>query len=650
MIEKIGEVLQTIAWIKLGTTGLDVISNFFNWRSAKNAAKAATGGASFAQNLFTGFATTLAKFGLVAAAGDTIGSSIESLFSSISDTFLIITSAVDELMSYIGPSIEKLISFKDDIGTAISVLEDVAELVGTFYHVLDVKVVAAQMPGNAGSDTSMLDEDSYVTAYEMLGSNFEEDIENRIAAISRITMLMNNLSSSLKTLQEVENPSEQIGKMLEVVKSDDFAALMELLSTVIFEKLDNIMPDYWDWAPLTSTFDANSVSLGFQVLGDALNILGEGIKNLNEDSVKNLDGVLTCIERIANSFGDAGMPGVFTRIFSGDSRLSTFGREIKFFGLRIKDFFSYVKELPGTEGDAEYERTQRAIGLVVQVAKGLAEASSYLIENATSEEYLSDFGSNLEGYGSNIGAFIRQVNANMGEEIDLDRVQMISLGVTALAELAKGLGELNYNSGSADTIKTVFHEFMGAITEELAKPENDFFTIGLEIGKNINLGLAQSIQAGNTESIITELVDLIQGNEILKALSDAAGTDFENPQFTPVLHIDQDFVDKANEMRRMLAIDGGANIEMGANGQWAIPTTSLDLANSITFPTQHDYTARLETIIRKIGDVQTTTAGLATVISRMHFDADGKSFANVMGPYIDKYLGNEKVTYKRGGD
>ena len=530
-IQKLAEMLQTIALMKLGTSGLDAFSSFFGWKTAKSAEKTASAAGelvksgSWIGNFITNISSTLLKYGLVTTGSDVIGGALESLFDSLGDTFAGIIESVDTVMSFIGPAIKKASELKTDLDDAIDVVEGLAELIGKFYHVIDLQAIVVEGRDSNGNlvkkDTSMIDDaPDWVSGFEMMDSRLEEEIERRIAVVSKISSLMNNLSSSLEKMQEVENVREQMNKILSVFGVQDekgsslFGQVIQKIVTVICESLIP-MQDTMTWYN-SSPIDFDSAAACFQIIGNAMSVFSDGLTGLTIENVNALSESINVIERLLEAFDEenAGKQSLLSKVFGGDRSLSTFGKEIKLFGTRLVDFFGYIKKLPGVKDD-EYQETQRAIDFVIQVAKGLSEATGILSTAATNytdvDTLVEELGHKLQGFGSNVGAFITAVNGSLGEGISLERVQMIATGTSAFLDVARSISELSEYMFNSDKIPVIFSALMQAISENLGTNDNAFYNLGLDAGSNLDAGLAEGISTGKAIDAAQTLADTIKG-------------------------------------------------------------------------------------------------------------------------------------------
>ena len=525
-IEKLGETMQTIAWIKLGTSGLDVFSSLFGWQEQRSANKAAAAAGTIAKSgswfgtLFTGLTSGLLKYGLITTGSDVIGESIETLFDSLGDTFTGIVESIDAVLSFFKPAVDKALELKNDIDDAVTVMEGLGELIGKFYHVIDLNAVVTKAPGNAGNDTSMInDAPDFVSGFEMIDSGLEEEIERRIAIVTKIASLMNNLASSLEKMQKVEDVRDQMNRILSVFDVTDdkgsslFGQVIQKIVTIICESLIPIGDTMLWYNSMPMDFD--SVAACFQIIGNAMSIFSDGLTGLTMDNVTALNGSIDVIERLLDAFdsNNAGRQSVLSKVFGGDKSLSTFGKEIKIFGTRLVDFFGYLEKLPGVKDD-EYKNTQRAIDFVIQVAKGLSEATIILADASTYndiDELVEEWGNKLEGFGSNVGAFISAVNGSLGEEgINLERVQMVAAGASAFLDLARSIHELSDYIMYPEQIPVIFAALMQAIAENLGSEDNAFYKLGLDAGSNLDAGLAKGISTGTAIDAAQTLADQIK--------------------------------------------------------------------------------------------------------------------------------------------
>lgn len=183
------------------------------------------------------------------------------------------------------------------------------------------------------------------------------------------------------------------------------------------------------------------------------------------------------------------------------------------FGSEVQAFGShmksFVRSVNSMSGMSESE-----IDLTQRRLEVVVNAASGLADSASKLHLgdmaaLDEFKDRLTGYGSNLASFVNAVNTSMDAEINLDKMQTIEVGAKALSDLMQGIGALN-NENYSGNIPTLFSDFMKAISENL-EGVYSFYNLGLDAGSNLDAGLAKGIETGKAIDAAQTLADTIKG-------------------------------------------------------------------------------------------------------------------------------------------
>lgn len=613
--ERLAGVLVTFAGLSLGKEVAESIGDIASiWATAK-------GG---------GWTSTLLKVlggaaGIAAGPwiGEKAGDSIAKLFEGISDTFVSIGEGVDGMVSLISPAISGLAELDIKLDAAISAVGKTWDLIQAFYNLIGI--VGISVSGTDEETKKFMEAASMLNSGQPDSAAFIADaLERRMLFLTELTTMMNNLSNSLKTMSEIEDPKKQIEKMLEVVQSFEYVEFLENAVDALYDSVSHTFG--------ANLADLEHVSIGFDMLADALSIFSVGISSLNVDNVKALNESLDVFGKIGAAFADVAdnKTGLY-EIVHRDKALSSFAKEIKLFGTYIKSCFTSISALPGTTGDeAELERTQRRIEMIIQIAQGMAKAASEL--GGYSAEKIAELGESLSSSGDKFGAFLTGLNTSLGGEIDVDRIHVLGEIAGSLGQMMAGVGTLAMGaSGKSDKIPEYISQFMTGIIQSFTG-EEDLYTAGLTAGTRLDAGVADGINTGLAISAVKTLAD---------AIETAINEQEIKPKITPVLDIDNpEFVSSVNRMRQML----GFNPIEEINGVY---NTSWNLADSINIPTPTDYSEALKAITDKLDTANSRIGTFGYDLRHVKFIIEGKEFAYTVGPDIDEYLGRESVYLTR---
>lgn len=171
----------------------------------------------------------------------------------------------------------------------------------------------------------------------------------------------------------------------------------------------------------------------------------------------------------------------------------------------------------------------------------------------------------------------------------------------------------------------------------------------LLFGSLKDLGQALTYFANNTMYASLDNLKFYDWSSFLQKLKDSMLVHFQEdedlfaPKITPVLELSDDFVSKANQMRSMLGFD---QITIGENGEFNIPRTSLNLADSIILPTD-DIIKKLDGLHNDLVVVNSSMEDFNKSLASSRFIIDSHEFALIIGPAIDEYLGREDIVVDR---
>lgn len=494
-VERIGTILAILAGLSLGSNIAEIFQG-----------KGAGGGGNWFTTLFAGVFSKLAEIGIFTVGTDALSGSLESLFDSITNVFDELGQGVESFVSFIDPAISGLASMADKLDQAIAAVGKIADLMTAFYNMIGV----------VGISVAETDEGTkaFMAAAEMLGNDdgtrsaafLADELERRMTFVFQLTAMMKNLAESLKTFQEVEDAEAQVEKALKAVNLKAFEDFVKKMVTIIYSSLTTTFG--------SSMVNLDSAAIGFEMLANAFTVFNTAIKGMNMEEVGAFEQSLKVLDGLAATLADAsGNSSNWHKILFGDKSLSKYGKEIKMFGGYLQGFFIKIGSLTGTTGnEEELKKTQQRIDLVLTIAQGMAKAAN-LLATFGGVENLEFLGQKLEGFGSNLGAFIRQVNVNMGEGIDLEKIQIIATGVQSLAELMKGIGAMG--DMYPEDIGGLFSAFMQAVSENLASGDNNLFKIGNEAGSQLDAGLAEGINTGAAIAAAEALAGAIKGEFVV---------------------------------------------------------------------------------------------------------------------------------------
>lgn len=514
-VERIGKVMEVVAGLNLGGSFFGMFGSYFDAKAAKNVAKEAGKTGNFFSNLGTSVLSKLSELATIALGSDIIGGGFESLAESLGAVFSDIGLGIDNMMSFLDPALAKMANMASNIDTAITAVDQLVVLIGKLNDMVGVMDMAQDLNKEIGGVAAERPEGYYDTKATVVVSK----IQSELGFLFALGSMMTSLSKGLDDFAKLENPTEKIKEMTEFIGSNDFFSFVEALSSTLTNAIQ--AGGQRGKASITDT------AIGLEMLANAMSIFSDGLSGLNSESVSSLRETLGVFNELATMLSEN--PGVnqsvWQKVFSGDNSFSHFGQEIQSFGGSMQSFFNNIKHLAGTD-DKQIANTEKRIDLVIAIAKGMAEAAAVFSSSYDGASAIEIIGDKMQSFGSSIGSFITAVNSNVAQDIDLSRIQMISTGITAVAEMMKGVGALMASHEESTKIPDFISQFVKGIAESFVG-DTSLYTVGLTAATNLDSGLAE----GFTNS---------KGLEAAQALIEAINALFDDnlntaPVITPVV-------------------------------------------------------------------------------------------------------------------
>ena len=203
-----------------------------------------------------------------------------------------------------------------------------------------------------------------------------------------------------------------------------------------------------------------------------------------------------------------------------------------------------------------------------------------------------------------------------------------------------------------DVINT-FLDNVGKFEQSKLQKAMDFFYGLHNLASALHL-FAQKDKNGEYEALngLTALNSF--GWETLHAIADQINAVFNEdekvllPKITPVLDLNQEFMDKAAEMRSMLGaptMDASDLVSATAEANELTLRLAQEQLEAIS---PKDYTTYFEQLITNTGNIVTNTGTFTSNLEKIKFTVDGVKFVNYIGPAMDKWLGQNGIFVVRG--
>ena len=483
LIERIGEVIKSIASLKVTNSIFDTLGSLFGWLGSRNDAKAAAGVVADSKTLATGFLgnilTKMTQFGLIAVGGEAIGKGLRGglnyLWDSVATLFTDAGIAIDNAVSSIVPVVEELASMDAQLDVAIHATEKTVDLIGKLRDMVEGK----------GNEIYEGDTDHVVSFVE-----FQQQYVGKVMeTFYHLGAAIHQLATGLSSFGDIETAKKKMTELAELIDSDEFSSFLQNL----WNAITTVM--------IPGSGDSFVTAMGYMT--SAMNMLTNGVGDLDSQKLNNINKLFGMLKEFGSNTGESGL---------NNDRLVNVGNGIQKLGINLKSFIRNVSDIDrliGTD-EAKFTRISQIAELCTSIIGGIAKAVPDL-QYIGDGNSISILGEKLPGLGINLSTFITNLNNGIAADIDLNRIQVLSAAITAIAELMKGVGGLMSDYAVPEDIPTFINSFLQGITANFTG-ENNFFAIGTEAGRNLDLGLAAGIGSGAAILAARQLAGAISGS------------------------------------------------------------------------------------------------------------------------------------------
>lgn len=633
-VERIGGILVHLGEIKLGGTALEALGSFFDWREAKNvakgakeAAKEATATGNIFTNLGSNLLTKLSELGLIAIGSDVISGGFETIAESLGAVFADIGLGLDNMMTFLDPAIEKMASMSTNVTTAIAMVDDLIVLINKLNDMVGATEFAEDLNKDIGGVSSGKPLDyNYFDGAIFVANN----LQTTLGFISALGATMSSLGKGINEFLSIEDSATKINGLIEFLQTDDFKTLLSTL----FETVAEVLP-----TNLGDTSNLTYVSLGLDMLSNALSIFADGLSGLDQGSIDTLSKALDIFDKLTAIVVESpeANQSVLQKVFSGDNSFSHFGQEIASFGGSLRSFFNNIKHLSGVD-ESTIDNTERRIDLVVKIAQGLAKTIPDLVAIGDGSA-IEVLGEKLGMFGYSIGTFIHAINEDLGDDINMDRLGIINEALSGIGSMMTGIGLMMSGITSPNMIPEYFTNFFKGIADTMVG-ENSLFTLGLTKGGELDSGLAEGIKGGKaitaTEEVVANITSIL---DVLKTLN---LDDDSNPTITPVV----DFTDLDAAQKKLDELNQNGNLfKFKTSGLNSFANSANPNAYSFETIDYSGILSEIQSTLSSLGGPMTVKTSLNGVTVRM----DTGALVGALIGEIDNRLGRFGMYGEREG-
>ena len=614
ILDKLKDMMVTLAdvmkWVGIGK----IAGAFGDLATATNGMKGFNPLGMFT-DLFSGVMSG-AGVGLgtyLASAG--ISAAIDTFITTISDTFLNLSSSVGTAIEAITPAVDKLEGMYDKLDRAKKSVEKIKDLFTSFFTVFESlysDATGKEMTPNFDKGTwSSPDGESSNSRMEAAGMElYMKALQNRLDLFLQLSVFINELATALNNFPDAPEVRQKLDEYNNVITDGTlttfFMNLFNCLKTSI--EASNLSPELLGAQYSTRTA---GIALALNLLADSLKVFSNGISGLNEENIDAVSDMIGVFGELAEAFGDNANKltdkSSLLKVFTGDTSLSKIGEEIKLFGYNMKAFYDQVSITKGFNNN-EIAHTNTVVHGIVSVMGMMADLAPNLVLYD-----LKEVTENLPGFGTAIGVFFNTLDQAMPKDISTERADILAKTVESISSLMSAVTEIGKAMTNGDQFK--FSEIFDALFKDLGGNDERKRNAMAEELASILIMFDQAIQqALGSEQALTDYegIGSTLATRLISGLQQAIDTD-PTLRITPVLNLDT----AEQQLRGLFGVEdlGAFNTEaiaraaLGANNQ-----TDQDVVRASELRQQ---IGEVKLAIDNLAERQTTLDQLTAAFSRL---------------------------------
>ena len=527
-IDKIGGLIDKFTWI-LGiiTAGKLVGLADDIWGKKNEINSVDLKGSNFSEGILGFFNNILKGLGIGAAldvGSKMFSSATETTLNLITDSLYKISSGLGDFMKGLSPFVEELNQMDSKLDTAISAVVKIGDLFVKFYKTFEdlyVKVSGNKMvedyPNAVASFITKTNSGKTFHSPNKLVTSvsaFKSELEERIGIYMDMATFIDKIATALNKLQNIDDAKAQFKKITDIINDDQFTDLFTNLFDKVHEAyFGSKMGSQHGWIDDDGKALTN-VSLGLEMLSNALSVFGTNIADLNPENVKALNDTLDVFGRLAGAFDGTDLTAdVFDKIFKGENSLSVIGGEIRSFGYNVAGFYTAIKDIPGFKS-GQVEETNEKIASISLLGKSMINAVKDIGQYSQDFDYLNGLSEKLPAFGVAAAEFITALNDEM-PELSVDRSEVIRNTISVISSLLTAIGDAKYKSVG---------DVIDGFTKDLTDERSEKLVTAIS---NVTRILSQGIQAAFDEdpSLQPTITPVLKMDEVRRQLSEYFGTD-----------------------------------------------------------------------------------------------------------------------------
>lgn len=632
ILDKLTEMLKMVAGIFALLTVKEFIGLISEFKQDGKEIASLTGGGGLLGVFGDLFGGVLKGAGFAAGsyiASVGISASIDTLTTTLVDSFTSLSTGLDTALQQLEPSILKLESLYDKLDTAKESVIKIKDLFTMFMTIFED--LYSEATGNVMRETNNPDELEYETLDEnnkriAKGNNktelsiqsYIEVLQERLELFMQLSVFINELANAFNKLSNVENVGYEIDKLNNLLLEGGpdggklrnfFINIMDVLKTSI--EASRLSPELLG---AQYTARTSGIALALDLLADSLSVFGSGISNLNEDNVDAVGKMLDVFEELAKAFGEA--DGItdkpfFSKLFTGDTSLSKIGSEIKLFGLDMKSFYDYVSGTVGFE-ENEVDKTKRIVDGMVEVLTKIATAAKSVTDYSAGF-MLNDINQYLPAFGESLGKLFTNINDNLSNDISSDRLSQLTSMVGSISIVIQAMTELSRISmdrNNFDISSMLDAMFLGLGGEDEKKRNENIDKLSailIVFNKAIQKSLLAEEAAKDYEEVGTVLA-----KRLFTGIQSALDSD-PTLRITPVLNLDT----AEAQLKQLFGIEDLGSVDFSGLAKSALGANDAVDKERVKASELYTEIGEITTAVNDLKDSQTTLEQLTSAFSKL---------------------------------
>ena len=506
----------------------------------------------------------------LATEGGGLGKAVSGVFAGAAGFGIgsLLTNLLQTMFGGIGTGLNtfatQLQNFADVITPALTSIANLADPLNKVLEIVPGKFV------------ELLDGFWQVSDHMYENTSFKSTHVEFLRYVMAVGAFITNLSNGLKTFESIEDPLAVLDSLSTTEFRTKFAAFVETAFGSLHDVL--LKPSVYGDEPL------EDMSLQFELLSNALSVFGNGIANVGPESIDALNKTLDVFERFAVALS-SDTNNVWQDLLSGESTIADLGLGMQQFSANMKFFADNLNAMQvDTLNEADYQKFTKKIDLISYALRSFLVATSFYATDL-SVSSLDFITGKLPTLASSIAGFITAINAELPEDIDMNRMSIIESAAKSFEALTVGIRGMNYTNVS-EQVKNAT-EFIESLYE--LRPADTF---------------GDQSFIGAVRQFVTEINGALTSSEDNKL------------ELTPVLNMSQvesdinTVLSKKYQLNLQPAIEGALSVQMmgfvDRDYGPALSGIRSDVAG---------LGGRIDSIATSIGDVATSISQIKIVVN-----------------------------------